>query len=107
MILSVVADRHHAATGLTTALLEHFKKLPEGFPVESSGLAPEQKLAISQAHGGEVADTFSRWMMIHNRVSGFRRHPRAATGTLLLKVHFVQRPEIYMVVAHQLAEFFL
>jgi hypothetical protein len=107
MILSVVADRHHATTGPTTGLLEPFRKLPEGFPVESSGLALEQKLAISQADGGEVADTFPRRMMIHNRVSGFRRHPHSATGTLLLKMHFVQRPEIYAVVAHQLAEFFL
>ena len=42
----------------------------------------------------------TRELMIYNRVSGFRRHPHAATGTLLLKVHFVQRPKIYAVVAH-------
>src|ERR1700679_3531877 len=107
MVLSVVADGDDAATGHRTCLPELLKELPEGFAIETPGFTPKQESTIAQTHGREVTHALPCRMMIYDRVPGFRRNPHAAAGTLLLKVHFVQRPQVHGVVAHQSAEFFL
>src|SRR5277367_316567 len=106
MVLSVVANGDDAATGHRTRLPELFKELPEGFAIETSGFTSKQESAIAQTHGREVTHALPGRMMIYHRIPGFRRNPHAAAGTLLLKVHFVQRPQIHGVVAHQSAGFF-
>src|ERR1700689_3092455 len=92
MVLCVVADRHDAAASNGADFAEHFQELPEGLPVESSGFAPKEKLAVPQTHGGKIADTLACRMMVHDGVFQFWRNPHAAARSLLLKVHFVQRP---------------
>src|SRR5580658_4771427 len=65
----------------------------------------EEKLAVPQTHGSKVTDALARRMMVHNRILGFRRNPPAAARSLLLKVHFVQSPQVHRTVRHQFAEF--
>ncbi len=72
MILCVVADGHNPPPTDSAGLLKHFQKLPKGFFVEPSGLTAEDKLAIPQTYGGEVADALARRMMIHDGVLGLR-----------------------------------
>ena len=98
MIRRVVTDGEYATA--QAGFSEHFEELPEGLSVESAGLAPKQKLAVPQTDSGEVADAFPSRMMIHDRISGFRWNPHAATRSVLVKVHFVQRPEVHGIVAH-------
>ncbi len=62
--------------------------------------------AISYADGAEISDALAGGMMVDDRVFDLRRHPHPATRSLLLKVHFVQRPEVYSVVLYQLSQFF-
>ena len=100
VILRVVAYGQYATAGNSARFAEHFQELPEGLSVESPRLAAKQKRAVPQADCGEVADAFPGRMMVHNRVSRFRRYPHAATGSLLLKVHFVQRPEVDRIVPY-------
>src|SRR5437879_11861505 len=45
-------------------------------------------------------------MMQQHGVLGFRWYPHAATGTVLLKVHFVSGPQVHLVISHQYLEFF-
>src|SRR5688572_28852297 len=45
MILRIVTDGQHAAVSDRTGLLEDLEELPEGFSVESSGVATKQNLA--------------------------------------------------------------
>src|SRR5207247_9957848 len=61
----------------------HLEKLPDGLSVESSGLAAEQNFAVAQAHGSEIADALSRWMMIHHGILGLQRdlHARSEEHT--------------------------
>src|SRR5580704_5811248 len=45
-------------------------------------------------------------MMIHNGILRLRRNPHAASRSLLLKVDFVQGPQVHRIVCHQFSEFF-
>ena len=107
MILCVVADGQNALASNSTDFLESFEEFPEGLAVECFDLAAKYKSAVPQSHCGEIADALSRRMMLHDRVLDLRRNPHAAARSLLLKVHFVQSPEVHRIVGHQLAEFFL
>jgi hypothetical protein len=100
MILRIVTDGEYATAGHSAGLAEHLEELPEGLSIESPGLAAKQKLAIPQTDCGEVADAFPGRMMVYDGISGFRWNPHAATGSLLLKVHFIQCPEVYRIVPH-------
>src|ERR1035437_7879422 len=46
-------------------------------------------------------------MMQQHGVLGFRWHPHAATGAVLLEVYFVSSPEVDRSIFHQPLEFFL
>jgi hypothetical protein len=107
MVLGVVTDGHHPAAARGAGLPEYFQKLSEGLSVEPSGLTAEEKLAVPQTHGGKVADALARRMMIHSGIFGLWRNPHAASRSLLLKVDFVQNPQIHGIVRHQFSEFFL
>src|SRR5215467_3213468 len=107
MMLGVVADGEDSPAVHCTDLSKQFEELPERLPVEPPGLAPEQKLAVVQAHGGEVAHAFAGGVMIDNRIARFWRNPHPAAGALLLKVHFVQGPQVDTFVGHQVAKSFL
>ncbi len=100
MILRVVTDNEDATSGNSAGLAGDFEELPEGLAVESAGLAAKQKFAIPQTDCGEVAHALPGRMMVHDRISGFRWNPHTATGSLLLKMHFVQRPEVHGIVLH-------
>src|SRR5580700_11352620 len=72
-----------------------------------AGMRGGIELAVPQTHGGKIADALARRMMVHDGVLRLGRNPHAATRPLLLKVNFVQCPEVHSGIAHQLAEFFL
>lgn len=107
MVLRVVADRHHTAACNSALLTKHLEEFPEGLAIESARLSPNQELAVSQADGCEVPNALPRRVMIQYRILDLGRHPHPAPRSLLLKVDFVQRPEIDTLVEHQFAEFFL
>jgi hypothetical protein len=87
--------------------LERFEKLPEGLSIKTSRFPSKEKLTVAQAHSGKVTHALPSGMVEHDGVLGFRRHPHAAARALLLKVYFLQRPQVDTFVAHQILEFFL
>ena len=94
VVLGIVKDDGHRAVrpeGNTSQLAEESK---EGLGVEALVLTPVHQLAIPQPYSSKVSDTFSRRMVQQHRVANLGRHPQAAPGAVLLKVDFVESPEI-------------
>ena len=106
MILSVVADRYDATPIACGIRWKHLEEVPETLAIESSAFPPVHEFAVVQAYGSEIAHTLSRRVMVQNRVLGFRWNPHPAPRSVLLKVHFVQSPDVNSWIFPQFAEFF-
>ena len=107
VVLGIVKDDDHRAVcpkGNTSQLAEESK---EGLGVEALVLTPVHELAIPQPYSSKVPDAFSRRMVQQHRVGNLGRHPHAAPGAVLLKVDFVESPEIHVRLLHEVLEFFL
>src|SRR5262249_15480278 len=89
MILGVVANSQHAATGDRAGLSKHLEEFPEALAIESSALATKQELTVSQSYSREVSDALARGVMINHMVLGLWMHPHTTPRPLLLKLHFV------------------
>ena len=107
VIAGVITDQNYPATGNETDLAEFLEELPEGVGVESARLSADEQLSIPKANGTEVSDPAPCRVMVQDGVPGLWRYPHAAARTMLLKMHFVECPQIYPRVGHQLVEFFL
>lgn len=64
------------------------------------------KLAISQPHGSKVANAFSGWMVIKDRLFHFTRDPHAAARPMQLEPHLIYGPKINHLVAGEVFQFF-
>jgi hypothetical protein len=100
MVSGVVRNDHDAASGPDTSAAQHLQEGEEGHGVESTGLPRKTKLSIAQPHGAKVSYAASRRMMQQHRVLGFRRHPHATPGAVLLEMHFIRGPQVYRVILH-------
>jgi hypothetical protein len=87
-------------------LTQLFHKDPKRLCVEGVQFPLIGELSIYQTYGAKVADTFSRWVMQHNGVLAFGRSPHAAPGTMLLEMHFIQRPKVDILGTGKLSDFF-
>lgn len=94
VVFRIIGNDHDASTGSGTGGPKVLEKLPAREGVEFTRLAPKEEFAIPQADRAEIPDTPPCGIMKEHRVLGFGRHPHPATRTVLLKVHFVQGPEI-------------
>jgi hypothetical protein len=100
MVSGVVGNDHNAAPGPATSAPQHLQEGKEGHGVEFTRLPRKTKLSISQPHGAKVSYAVSRRMMEQHWVLGFRRHPHATPGAVLLKMHFIRGPQVYLVILH-------
>jgi hypothetical protein len=66
----------------------------------------KDKLPIGKSYGTEVADTFARWMVQDHRILAFGRNPHSTPGAMLLKMHFIQGPDIRSAAEGNLSDFF-
>src|SRR4026207_1259347 len=107
MVLGVVADGYDTVSLDACFYLKPLQELPEALTVEPPGLPSVNKLAIVEAHRSKIADALSCRGMVQNRISGLRRNPHPGTRTVLLKMHFVQSPDVNSWIFPQFAEFFL
>jgi hypothetical protein len=106
MVLGVIRDDDHASSRATTAPAQFLKKVPRGDGVKTGRLPVEKKLAIAQPNSPEVADTLARGVVQHHRVFHLGRNPQATARTMLLKMDFIDGPQINGGIAGQRAEFF-
>ena len=107
MMISGVIGQHQNTTPWVAAYLPKlFHKAPIGLSVKWIGFSLMQQLSIAKPHGTEVSDTFTCWMVQHNRVFAFGRHPHSASGTMLLEVDLIKGPKINVIIGSILSDFF-
>jgi hypothetical protein len=100
MIGSIVGNDHHVATGNTTGSAQLSQELETSLPVKPLGFPPKHKAAIAQTYCPEVAHALAGGGVKENGILDFRWYPHAASGTMLLKVHFIAGPKIDARVQH-------
>src|ERR1700679_936723 len=106
VILGIVGDDDHPAPGSRTGPVELPEEVPAGLRIEALTLAPVDESIIAQANGAEVTDALASWVVSDYRILNVGWNPHTAAGAILLKVHFIDRPEIDVVSTCQVAEFF-
>src|SRR5258705_5090701 len=106
VILGVIRNHDHPASGSTAALAQLTKKAPGGHRVKAVSFALKDKLSISQTDGAGIADPLASRLVKNHRVVHFGPSPHSGAGTVLLKMNFINRPQINRGVSCQSAEFF-
>jgi len=71
-----------------------WRELRETRAIKFAGLAAKYKASVTESYSAKVADAFPRGGMEQHRVGDLWRNPHATTRAMLLKVHFVGRPQI-------------
>ena len=106
MIAGIIDQYKNSAAGVGTYLAQLFHENPKRVSVKSAQLLLEDKLPIGKSHCPEVADAFARWVVQDHRVLAFGRNPHSTPGTMLLKMHFIQGPDIGSAGEGKLSDFF-
>lgn len=106
VIPGIISNDHDAATGAARDLPEFFIEAPGRLCVEPTLLLLREELSISKSYRTEIANGFAGRMVQQDRIFDFRRDPHATPRTMLLKMHFINSPEINLWVHGQSMEFF-
>src|SRR5579862_8775971 len=106
VILGVIGNHDHPASSPATAVAQLAQKVPGSHRVKAVGFALEEKLSISQTDGAKIADALASWMVKNHWVVHLGRNPHSGARTVLLKMDFINRPQINRGVSCQSAEFF-
>jgi hypothetical protein len=106
VVFGIVADDDHLSAFAPAARCQLLEKIPKALGVEFRLFAPDDELAVAQAHRAKVADALACGMVQANRIVDLWRDPHLATGAMLLKMHLIQSPEINGWVGGQGQEFF-
>ena len=105
MVITRIVDNqdHLSASGPVGE--EFAEKLPKGDSTEDR--CPEgDQLSVTEVDGTEERHRFPRGRMQQHRVRRFRRNPHHRPGSVLLKMTFIEAPQINSGMAGQTAEFF-
>jgi len=107
VVIASVIDDHDdfSARGLCDSLNPSIKS-PAGAGVEHPVRRRHNKFAILQAHCPKVTDAFTSWGVKADGVLDLRRNPHAASGAMLLEMHFIHSPQVNSRISCQNAEFF-
>ena len=106
VIPGVIRNHDHSAFGSAAALTQFTKKAPGGHCIEAGEFAAEEKLTVTQTDGSEVANALASRMVENDRVVHLGWNPHSGTGAVLLKMNFIDSPQINRRVPRQYAEFF-
>jgi len=106
VIASIVDDHDNlSARGLGDSFNPSIEA-PAGAGVEHPVRRRHDQFAILQAHGPKVTDAFTSWGVKTDGILDLRRNPHAASGAMLLEVHFIHRPQVNFRISCQNPEFF-
>jgi len=106
-IPGVVGDNNNLLAGLTACLSQLLEKFEECFSIESGLFASVYKFTVVKPDGAKIATALTGWLMVQNRVAVFWCYPHTTSGAMLLKMNFVDCPQIHTRVGHHFSEFFL
>lgn len=101
MECGVVCNDNYPPTRVTTGPTQLLCEGPERFPVESVCFSAVAEFPVAQANRAEIADSLPGRRMQKNRIFHFGRNPHTTPRAVLLKVDFVQGPEIHRGVLRQ------
>ena len=105
VIASVVQDDDHFPMRAVVPS-EFGVEIPAGVGVKDAIGSGHDQLAVVEAYRAEKTDALACRRMEANGVSQFRRNPQAAARTVLLKMNFIQRPQVNVASSRQCAKFF-
>jgi hypothetical protein len=106
VVSGIVYNDGHTSTASRTDLPEMFKKRMKRHGVKLSFLSLENQFSITQPDSPEVSDTLARRMVQQYRIGILRGHPHPTTGSILLKMNFIGRPQIDFWIRLESSEFF-
>src|SRR6516225_6106077 len=106
VILGIIRDHHDPPPGAAAAVAQMAQKSPGALGIKAVRLALEEEFPVAQANGSEIADAFACGSMEYHRVSHLGRNPHPATGAVLLKMNFINCPQIHGGISCQHAKFF-
>lgn len=95
MKLGVVRDHDNLLLGALADSAEGLQKGPARLGARAVRLPLELESPIGQPHGAELAHLLSRGVVQRYGIAHLGRNPHPATGSVLLKVDFVQCPELH------------
>jgi hypothetical protein len=106
MIFGVVDDHHHAPSRPSAAAPQFFQEAPGRHPIKAARFAAEEEFTVPQADSSKVADAFACGSMEQNWIVHLGRNPHPAAGAVLLKMNFIDGPEVNGGIVGQGVEFF-
>ena len=104
MVACVVQDHHHA-TAPSTVTQEMTKEAAKGKGIKL-GVRLGDQLSVTQIDRPKQGYRLSGGSMQEDRVGLFRRHPHDGACSMLLKMAFVETPQIHARITGQAMEFF-
>jgi len=107
VVVTCVVDNHDNCPGRAAAdSFDLLEEIPASIGVEHALGSGHNQFAISESHRTEIADALSGWGVQADGIGHFRRNPHSTARSMLLKMHFIHRPQIEITLARQDAEFF-
>ena len=106
MIFSIVYNDNNTPPASRTDLSEVFEKPIKRHGVKLILFSLESQFPIAQTDSSEIAHALTSGMMQQYGVLLLRRDPHHTTGSILLKMDFIYRPQINFRIGYVPAEFF-
>lgn len=106
VVFGIVRNDNHVATTSRAGMPKLLKKSMKRHSVESLFFSLENQLSIAQPDGAKVSYALSCWVMPQHRVLLLGWYPHPAPGSILLKMDFIGRPEIYSLISYDFSKFF-
>lgn len=106
MIFGVIRNDHHTTAGTTRSLSKMAKKSPSRLGVELLRLLLGKELTVTQTNSPEIPHGFTGRMVQQDRVPHFWRNPHATARSVLLKMNFIDGPQVNVRIGGQFTEFF-
>jgi len=106
MVSGIVYNDNDTPPASRTGLSEPFEKHMERHSVKPLFLPLENQFSIAQTDSPEIAHALTGGMMQQYRVLFLRRDPHQTTRSILLKMNFIDRPQIDSWIGCEPSEFF-
>ena len=106
MVFGIVYNDNNTPPASRTGLPEVFEKPMERHGVKLFLLSLENQFSITQTDSSEIAHALTSGMMQQYRVLLLRRDPHQTTRSILLKMNFIDRPQIDFRIGYEPSEFF-
>jgi len=92
MVSSVVRNHINFFAGMGTGSSQLLEKTPEGIDIELVLFPPVNELAVAQADGTKISNTFAGRLVQDDGIGVLRGDPHSTTRTVLLEMDFVWCP---------------